>query len=141
LKPISLILIFVLLATIVTPVKGVSLDVVRSELVRAFVEVQKAEQDGADVSLLAPKLEAAAVLLNEGGEDNISRALALILEVRIAVPTAVTLGNQYAYNRSIITIISVATLGILGALILVYGSKFYWGLWLRIRGGWRVERS
>jgi hypothetical protein len=141
LRAISLIIFFIIMATIITPVGAVSPDEVRSQLIKAFEEVRIAEREGGNVTMISPKLTAAALLIDEGGEDNLSKASALILEVRNAVPTIAAAGSQYIYTRSIITIISVVTLVIIGIMIWAFGSRVYWNIWLRIHNNWRVERT
>jgi hypothetical protein len=141
LKPIKLILLIVLLTTVITSVKSLSTDETRSELLSGFILVRMAERQGGNVVQLIHKLNTAALLLDAGSEENVTRARTLISEVKAEIPSIVSVGSQNAFNRFIVAVISVAALGILGIIVYVYGSKFYWGLWLRTHGNWRVEPS
>jgi hypothetical protein len=141
LKPIKLILLIILLATAITPVKSLSTDEIRSELESSFILVRMAEQQGGNVIQLVHNLNTAALLLDSGSEENVTQARVLISEVKAEIPSIVTTGNQNASNSITVAAISVAVLGILGILVYVYGSKFYWGLWLRTHGNWRVENN
>jgi hypothetical protein len=141
LKAISLILVLAIFSMAVIPVNSVSNEEVRSELIRVYVELQKAEQSGCDVTLLARELDQAAGLLAAGSEDNVTRASFLIGEVNLTIPSLVAEASQAVTMRQTWTAITLVILGVFTIIVLVYGNKIYWGLWLRIRGSWKVERS
>ena len=140
-KIISLICIAAILTVAVIPVEAISSEDVRTELEIAFLETHRAEQNGGNVTKVAWELNTVAKLLDAGGEENITLASNMIAEVRSSIPSLVIEANQYSSRRSMFTVGFLIVLVVVGVLVWVYGSKFYWGLWLRARGNWKVERS
>ena len=135
-------LLFVaLLAVSAVPVGAVTRDEARADLARAFVGVQRAERSFGYVTGLVDKLNTAARLLDTGGDDNVAQASALISDVLVLTPSVESSGSQAQTMRLAIRGVLLAVLLAAAVLVWFYGSRVYWGLWLRARGKWRVERS
>ena len=134
-------LIVAFLALSVMPVGAITRDEARAELAKAFVGVQRAERAYGYVAGLVEKLNTATRLLDVGGDDNVAQAAALISNVLALTPSVESLGNQAELTRLVLTGVSLVILGAAALLVWRYGSRVYWGLWLRVRGGWRVERA
>jgi hypothetical protein len=141
LKVIPYFVLIVLIAATIAPVESLNKNDVKLELENTFILIQKVEQNGGEVNHLVAKLNTAVVLLDLGSEANVTRASSIISEVVASIPPISTTANQLASMSLINTVVSLVILGILGLLVWVYGSRFYWGLWLRIHGDWKVERS
>jgi hypothetical protein len=140
-KNIIGVLVIVLLTVSVVPVGAVTRDEARAELARAFVDVRYAESSFAYVGDLVDKLNTAAHLLDVGGDDNVAQASALISAVLASTPSRISAGSQYETTRLAIRGVLLAILIVSALLVYFYGSRLYWGLWLRSRGKWRVERA
>jgi hypothetical protein len=140
-RALASLLLVVLLAMSVVPVGAVTQDEARAELAKAFDGVQRAERSMGNVGRLVGELNTAAHLLDVGGDDNVAQASALISDVLASTPTVESSGSQAQTTRLIIRGVLLAVLGAAALLVWLYGSKAYWGLWLRARGGWRVERA
>jgi hypothetical protein len=134
------ILFITILALSVVPVGAVTLDEARSDLAKAFVRVQNAEQAGYDVSSLVEELKTATGLLNAGGNDNLVQASALISDVLASTPTVTSSWIQAQNTGLFVRLALLAALGVIASLVWFYGSDIYWWLWRRTLRGWRVER-
>ena len=134
-------LVVALLAVLVAPVGAVTQDEARADLARAFVGVQRAERAYGNVGRLVGELNTAAHLLDVGGDDNVAKASALISDVLASTPSVESSGSQAQTTRLAIRGVLLGILGVAALLVWFYGSRVYWGLWLRARGGWRVERA
>ena len=134
-------LLITLLVANTIPVESVTPDEVRSQLAEAFVWVRQAEMSGGNVTKLITELNGAANLLNAGGDVNVNRASAMITDVISSIPAIEVAGSQAESVRFQTAIISLVILAVMALLVLLYGSKMYWRLWMRVRGDWRVEWS
>jgi hypothetical protein len=135
------ILFFTILAVLVVPVGAVTQDEARTDLARAFVGVHRAERSFAYVGDLVDKLNTAAHLLDAGGDNNVAQASVLISDVLASTPSRESVGSQTQTMRLAIRGVLLAVLAVSALLVWFYGSRVYYGLWLRMRGGWRVERA
>ena len=140
-KTLTFFFVLLLIAAEVTPVQASTSDELRLEIENAFVRVQGAERNGGNVTLLVAELNKAAVLLDAGGEENLTQASVYIQWVKAATPLVNSEGTRNNSLRLTLTVASLVVLGILGVLVLTQGSKIYWRLWLRFHGGWKVERT
>ena len=123
------------------PVGAITQDEAKADLARAFVGVQRAERSFAYVGDLVDKLNTAAHLLDAGGDDNVAQASVLISDVLTSTPSRESTGSQAQIMRLAIRGVLLAVLAVSALLVWFYGSKVYYGLWLRTRGGWRVEQA
>ena len=140
-RPFIGILFFTILTVLVVPVSAVTQDETKADLARAFVGVQRAESSFAYVGDLVDKLNTAARLLDAGGDDNVAQASVLISDVLASTSSRESAGSQAQTMRLAIMGVLLAVLAVSAMLIWFYGSRVYYGLWLRTRGGWRVERA
>lgn len=112
-----------------------------------YLDLVRAEREGADVSGVAVKLDEALQLIvrAEGVSDPVerssllSRAEALIDEVEASIPGLIEAGRFRVQVKLIINVALVVFFLIAIILAYFWGPRFLWGLWLRFRGDWRVK--
>ena len=121
-------------------VGAVSVDDARSRLAGAYVAVAAAEAAGGDVLALALRLNEAASLIDAGGAEKLGDAIRIIDEVVATAPLVQSSGAERITNRYIVTGMALVVLAAASVAVWFRGSKWYWGLWLRAKRGWRVER-
>jgi len=121
-------------------VGAVSVDDARSRLAGAYVAVAAAEAAGGDVSVLAWRLNEAASLIDAGGDAGLGDAIRIIDEVSSAAPLVEAAGVERITNRYIVTGAALVVLAAAAVAVWFRGSRWYWGLSLRVKRGWRVER-
>ena len=115
---------------------------------RVYLELVRAEREGADIGEAVAKLdEALQLVIRAGGVNDpaeksklLSRAEALINEVESSIPELVEAGKAEAQLRLVINVVSLLSLIVIAVLVYFYCPKVLWGLWLRFRGDWRVKR-
>ena len=93
-KPLLIILILSIFAVSIIPVRSLSTDELRSEIATTFVDIQKTERSGGNVTQLATDLNFAITLLNSGNEENITRASIAISVIRASIPNLMAQINQ-----------------------------------------------
>ena len=113
----------------------------RASLSQAFSLVAKAERSGGDVSGLVARLNEAAGLVNSGDSAGLAKASGIIGEVRASVAGVEAAGVSAVTYQYIVVGLTLVVLAALGLLVILYGSRLYWMLWLRARGGLRVVAS
>ncbi len=129
------------LSVIVPTASAVSVDDARSRLARAYEAVAAAEAAGGNVTVLAWRLNEAASLIDAGGDAKLEDAGRIIDEVLAAAPSVQAAGEERIMTRYIVTGIALVILAAAGVLVWFRGSRWYWGAWLRVKHGWRVERA
>jgi hypothetical protein len=113
----------------------------RHEAASAFALVAEAENSGGNATFLTLKLDEAVRIIDSGSDAQLPIAEALISEVKTEAPAVGSAGSQAVQTQIIVTGVVLVVLGTSAVLVWLYGSRVFWGLWLRSRGGWRVERG
>jgi hypothetical protein len=122
-------------------VSAASVEELRGSVASAFFDVARAEKAGGDVSGLVAKLNSALELISAGGTQDLVRAESLVSEVKQAVVKVEGYGVQSTNMMYLTTGVTLVVLGALAVVIWVYGSRVFWGLWVRSRKDWVVERA
>jgi len=113
-----------------------------------YVRLVDAEKNGARMEEAAAKLNTALQMVSEAHISvNQSARSALLLEaqriaaeVEASVPELMREAENEAEARTVL-IIAVSSALVAGAVLAyIYGPRIFWGLWLRARAGWWVER-
>jgi hypothetical protein len=127
-------------AFVASPVGAVTVDDARLRLSEAYVAVEAAEAAGGNVTVLAWRLNEAASLIDAGGDAGLVDAIRIIGEVEAAAPMVEAAGVERITGRYIVTGVALVVLAAAAVAVWFRGSRWYWGLWLRVKRGWRVER-
>jgi hypothetical protein len=110
----------------------------RGSLGTVFASVLKAEKTGGDVGLLVSRLNEAALLIDSGTDESLSRAQGIITEVNGLVPSVAAQGSQSTMLQLVEAWITLVVLGTSAVLVWLYGGRVFWRVWLRAKGGWRA---
>jgi len=140
LNRLVIIIICTILAANVPGAKATNIADLRSKSIDAYRAIEKAESAGGNVTKLSTMLDKAVKLVESGGDANLTEASTILDSVIQGSQVAQIEGSTRITNRYIYTAITVVTLGIVAVLVWVYGSKIFWGAWLRSKGEWRVEK-
>jgi hypothetical protein len=142
-RSIRLYLILLLILAVfsgLTCVEGLSEEEIRIDLANAFELVAGAEAAGADVSDLVLKLDEAARIASGGSDADLQQAEQLIGYVESNILEAQLGGEERIRTRYIVTIIVLISVASIAAAVWLRGSGWFWRLWLRVYGRWRVEK-
>lgn len=123
-----------------TCVNCLSEDEIRVDLAKAYELVAGAEAAGADVTDLVSKLDEAAQVSLDGSESDLQRAEQLIVSVESTVLEVQLSGEERIRTRLIVTTIVLISIASIAAAVWLRGSGWFWRLWLRVYGGWSVEK-
>ncbi|MCX6654535.1 MAG: hypothetical protein NTY03_05360 [Candidatus Bathyarchaeota archaeon] len=136
LPPLIMVLIVVFSSTRVYAATDEEL---RGSLGAVFASVLKAEKAGGDVGSLVSRLNEAALLIDSGTDESLSRAQGIITEVSGLVPSVAAQGSQSTMLQMVMAWITLVVLGTSAVLVWLYGGRVFWRVWLRAKGGWRAE--
>jgi hypothetical protein len=104
----------------------------------AFRAVARAEAAGGDVGLLVDAVNAALGYLEAG---DVAGAELLLRRVIVDAGEVEAAGvRQGNVDAAVAGVKAVFLLGLAGG-VWVYGERVFWGLWLRLKRGWVVERA
>jgi hypothetical protein len=110
----------------------------RGSLGAVFANVLKAEKAGGDVGSLVSRLNEAALLIDSGTGESLSRAQGIITEVSGLVPSVASQGSQSTMLQIVMAWITLVVLGTSAVLIWLYGGRVFWRVWLRAKGDWKA---
>lgn len=120
---------------------------VRGFLESVFMRLREAESLGADVRDEALMLNEALNLIriaesNSSVRDEyLDRAVSIISDVNNSIPRLIENGYYRVRMNQLFTATTLISILVLCVLIYLYGSRVLWGLWLRARGKWMVEKK
>jgi len=121
-------------------------DELRTALQNAYLQIVVAEQRGANVSLVATKLDIALQLIdgakNESPlerNESLTNAKLIINEASNSISSLISIGESTVLWSRIMLLSSVVLLGITLILVYVFVPKIFWRLWLKMKRNWRIS--
>ncbi|MHA1582085.1 MAG: DUF1616 domain-containing protein, partial [Candidatus Baldrarchaeia archaeon] len=121
----------------------------RRKVYDAYAAVVDAEASGSNVTDLVNRLNEAIELIGlaentsdpEQASVFVEQAVSIADEVLSEVGEVKEEGLALRRLHLFLSVFSISLLIISGVLIYFYGSKVFWGLWVRIKGNWKIKGS
>ncbi|MDD1776130.1 MAG: hypothetical protein LUP94_02125 [Candidatus Methanomethylicus sp.] len=144
---VALLLFLVLGSTAVPCVRATPDEAaLRAAVQSTFAQVLSAEQDGANVTNAAAKLNTALGLIENAATESgtvrdemLASAESILAEVSASIPALKSEGEQALFwgNVTLLSEIALTAMGLIFAYILV--PLIYWRLWLRSKRDWKLQ--
>nr|MDO8043346.1 DUF1616 domain-containing protein [Candidatus Baldrarchaeota archaeon] len=127
----------------------VTVDDARRKVYDAYAAVVDAEASGGNVTDLVNRLNEAIELIRLAENTSDSEEASVFVEQAVSIADDVLseIGEVKEEGLALrrfhlfLSVFSISLLVVSGVLIYFYGPKVFWGLWVRIKGNWKVKSS
>ena len=127
----------------------VTVDDARKKIFEAYAAVVDAEASGGNVTDLVNRLNEAIELIRLAENTSDSEEASVLIEQAISIADGVLSevgevkeeGLALRRFHLFLSVFSISLIFVSCVLVYFYGPKVFWGLWVRIKGNWRVKSS
>lgn len=133
--------LMVLVLISVPSVSALTEDEVRTDLMRAYEAVVRAEAAGGHVTDMVSQLNDIALKLPNATPGSLESYRTMIAVIIVKASSSEASGRANSINQLYEVTIIVLAIVVLSLLILAKGSHMFWAVWARAHRGWKIERA